>query len=63
MPGMDLAPAIWMDRCAAELVRLWPGLAPDDAAGIARELWTQADDITPEQAARDELQEYRRLTR
>lgn len=37
-PPMDLTPATWIDRCAAELARLWPGLSLDDAMDAARSL-------------------------
>jgi hypothetical protein len=61
---MDLTEVDWTRRCALELCRLWPALPFLDAMGIAHELWREeVAPLEPEDAAREEMQIYRRLTR
>lgn len=60
---MDVPSHDWIARFAQELRLLWPALRGADAVDIAAEVWRQADEgVEPEQAAREEMRTYRRLS-
>lgn len=47
--------ATWIDRCTMHLGRLRPDVEAEACAEVAADLWTDASDLEPEDAAETEV--------
>jgi hypothetical protein len=58
LPIPELPKAAWIDRCTMALGRLKPNAEPEGCKAVAMDLWHDARDLDPEEAAAIECETW-----